>query len=232
MADAPRMYDPTQRHLRRLREEGRGPHVPAARGAAVLVVTVSASALLLPWAAHDLAPRWIAVLAGASSSLDGSAALADVRALALWSAGVLVALCLAACFALWLVDALWAGVSSRRHPLVSRALWRPTAVRTFAVAAVIEICALALAVAVVWPLTSAAADADDSLLSLARFGPLAVIALATVVLIIAVDLATSYLFFLADARMSRADLLEEQRDQQPASSVARRCAARLSRRRQ
>jgi flagellar biosynthesis protein FlhB len=230
MADAPRMYDPTQRHLRRLREEGRGPHVAAVRGVAVLIVTVVASTLLLRYAAHDLAPRWAATLAGASSA-DVTASLAGVRSLALWSSGALLALLFCACLALWAMDALWAGLSSRRHPLVSRALWRPAAVRSWALAVLVEVCALALVAAVAWPLISFAADSDSPVLSLARFGPLAILAAAAVVLITAADLATSYLFFIADARMSRADLLEEQRDQQPAAPVVRRRAGRLSRRR-
>jgi hypothetical protein len=157
--------------------------------------------------------------------------LASARSLALWSSAILVAIFLTACFALWAVDALWAGISSRRRSLVSRALWRPTGLRSWAVAAVVEICALTLAAAVAWPLVLSSAGTDVPVLSLARLGPLAVLAVVAVVLITAVDLATSYLFFLSDARMSRADLLEEQRDQQPAAPVARRRAGRLSRRR-
>jgi type III secretory pathway component EscU len=120
-------------------------------------------------------------------------------------------------------------VSVHRRPLVSRVLWRPAACRPWLVGLGLEICALAIAAAVAWPL--ATASADEQALAPARLAPLGAIAFAIVVVVVAADLATSYLFFLSDARMSRADLVEERRETQPPPQVLRRRSRRFSRRR-
>ncbi len=200
-SDADRPYAPTAHRLEWLRRHGAGPHSPALRATAAITVGAGAGA-----AVAAAAPRvFAAVLARCCD------AAADARLSAAWlSWPVLgaVALVAAMAFAAWLADGLVAGFGTRRlgRAAVDRdaRLW--SALRTAAIGA-----AAAIAVAAAWWLVVAAACGGFEQWSRLLAASLAAAA-AGIGVVAAADVALAYGQFVALARMSRADVIEELRE--------------------
>lgn len=224
------LYEPTERHLRRLREQGRGPHSGAARGAAV--VAVAAGATWAGWrvVAGALA-KGLAVVGGVTAMSRPAAALAAAGGEAKMWAAVLAGLALAMALAAWAVDAMVAGVASERRSLVARGLAGLAAAPAWARGVAVEVAALGVAGVWVWRATEAAAGGEPRL-ALAVIVPSALGALAVITVgMAAADAALAWAGFTAGARMTRAQVVEERRETGPPPAVASRRLGRLRRRR-
>jgi flagellar biosynthesis protein FlhB len=220
-------YEPTERHLRRLREEGRGPHGAVARGAAALAAGLGMAWLLRGYAL-DGARRGLAMAAVSPGAT--ATALAPVgREAARWALAA-AAVALAMALAAWVADAVVAGVATRRRSLAVRAVPRPGGARTWAVALGLEVVGLALAV--LWlggAFRSAGGDLERAASAMAGAAESAG---AVIALLMAVaDAVASRAAFLAAGRMTRGEFLEDQREARAPEAVTRRRAGRMRGRR-
>lgn len=222
------IYAPTEHHLRRLREQGRGPHSGAARGTAVL-----AGAGLAAWAGVGLLPRFLGAslsMASIESPAVGAQMLPQLvhswSLLALMAVGLLSALA----FGAWAADAILAGVSRQRRALVSRAAFHPGALWSWLIALVCQVAALVLGC--VWLWRAIMAYQADPLRFAGAFSSSAAMVIGVIALSIAVlDAAVARVTFLSSARMSRQQFLEEQKETGSPPGVVLRRTARLRHRR-
>ncbi|MCX7599230.1 MAG: EscU/YscU/HrcU family type III secretion system export apparatus switch protein [Armatimonadetes bacterium] len=222
------LYEPTEWHLRRLREQGRGPHSGAARGAAVL-----AAACLLVWAGVTLLSRFLTTslpLAGVDSSAKAAQLLAKVARVwslvALLAAGLVVIMA----FAAWATDALLAGVAHQRRSLVLRAPLRFAALWTWLVSSLLGLVALAMGCVWLWRVVVAnPADPPQFAIAFTRSAAVAIGAIALGLAVL--DAAVARAGFISSARMTREQFLEEQKETSPPPMVVLRRAPRMRRRR-
>lgn len=222
------LYEPTEHHLRRLRERGRGPHSGAARGAAVL-----AAAGLAAWVAIVLWPKFPGAglpMAGVKSPALAVQGLDQMARAWVRVAIMAVSLLLVMALAAWTVDAILAGVARQRRVLISRAAFHSKAVWPWLIALLYQIAALFLGY--VWLWRAAMAHQADPRRFASTFALSAATAIAVIVLGIAVlDAAVARAAFISSARMTREQFLEEQKETGPPVVVALRRGARLRRRR-
>jgi len=221
-------YEPTEHHLLRLRELGRGPHSGAARGAAILAV-----ACLAAWVVVVRLPSFLS--AGLALARVSSPALAAQLMLRIARTGCLIAvsavgLLLAMAMAAWAVDALLAGVARERRSLISRTAFRLGAVRAWFAALLCEIVALALGWVWLWRVIGA--NQADPPRFVAAFSSSAAGAIAVIVLgIAALDAVLARAVFFSSARMTREQFLQHQKETRPPVIVTLRRTARMRARR-
>jgi flagellar biosynthesis protein FlhB len=229
MSDEVRPYQPTARHLRRLRGRGWGPHASAARGSVLVAAGLVGLALAHRWARSCFATAFAAACAQAAApdraALTG---LSRPMAIGLAALGMLAA---GVAVLVWLADGLWAGVGwggrgragagAFAAALSPLRLWEAGLHLTGMVAA---------GWAVVWalrPLATCAELASTGVLLRRAAGAGALLAL----LLAGLDIAVAQALFHARARMTRQELLEEAREVRGPGLTAPRRLRRLGRRR-
>jgi flagellar biosynthesis protein FlhB len=210
--EEPRLYEPTEQHLRRLRERARGPHSALARGVAVL-----AGALGLGLAGWIWARREFEALFWAASQ-HGTASVGEALAWAEQWGKVALALTAAVCAVLGLAavlgDALSAGFGWGRQRLTLGGLCKPErAMITWLWFLAVAIIALGAMASIGHWTISAMVLRNDVL----RLGTTMVWRAMGGAMIVAValgflDVIVSRARFRGESRMSRAEFLDDQRE--------------------